>query len=96
MGGNPCVIAQAKVAVTTETFGLVVIEPLLDVRTHFRVANGAGEVKPNQPFWMLARTFARTPMHLPKHGGWDGEEEPFSYHGASRRDGTRCSEIFVH
>lgn len=58
--------AQAKISVTTRASGMVVIEPLLDVSTHFWVAKGIAKVLPNQPLWLFVSIFYKEPRSLSK------------------------------
>lgn len=44
------VFSQARISVTTGAPGLIVIEPILDMRLEMRVENGNTEVVPDQTF----------------------------------------------
>lgn len=54
------------VAVTTGVSRLVVIEPILEVQTPLRVANGIAQALPNQPFWIFVSNVSKEPRCSPK------------------------------
>lgn len=60
-------MSQTRVTVSTETSGLVVIEPLVGPDSQIRIANGVAEVRPNVPFYLFVSNFGRSERRLPNN-----------------------------
>lgn len=61
-----CTFLQAKVSVSSEKFGLTVMEPLLYAHDCWKFTNGIADVSSNKPFCLFVRNVGESERSLTK------------------------------